>query len=400
LDGMNFNYNPSSSSGLSSPRYTLVVNTVSRLQLLRLVASLGLADGHPSVSRSGVNGRLSSLLDFLPLMLYHLLVPPMSYLEGWETHFEYPPGSGSIHAFRYLYRALPLPPQLQDVHFVRDLAHFRSVRADGGAQESPAAKVSKLLLQSLVHDSFTHVAEHMSKAWLYGATVHQRIGAEGMYSVFLAGGAAAALPALLQSLGGGDRGSGGFASGGQYLRSIAQELPSVTLNMGLGLVGTGVGQKWQLPGSAGGLGALLGCSAVFLADETLELLQLCLPAPAPTAAVVAAHVEQRSERSRRRVRLLLASLDLAMAVVPVLHGLLMLAADAGLGLDYSAHNSGSGSGSGDDVGHVAQVRGLAVGAAWGLFSLLKGPVGPWGSTGSGADWAGESRRVGSRLSVL
>jgi membrane associated rhomboid family serine protease len=343
---------------------------------------------------------LSSLLDFLPLVLYHVLVPPVSYLEGCDTHFEYPPGSGRVHSLEALYRCLSLPRCLQDVTFVRDLTCFHS------ADNKILANVPKVFLSSLVHDDYTHAAEHTWQCLSFGSAVQEHMGAKGLYTVFLGGCAGSSLPALLHSMVDSSNSNSNSSSGAMVRRhaaSFARELSSVPASLGFGGSSSrGRGRGRRVVGSAGGVGALLGCSAVLLAAEALRLVQ---PTLSPlyyrqqqdrSDQLSSVHTDMRSRRSR----LLLSSLDLALKALPVAQALLALAAESG---QCSGSESGSGSGaseSKDSAEYTAQVRGCAFGALAGMCWLLPS-YSSWFGTGSAVgtyatDWPGVGRRVGGR----
>ena len=119
----------------------------------------------------------------LPLVLAHVVVPPLSYFQGERVYVD----DHMTDVFTELIYPM-VPAQLLRASYVVSLTR------DAG---DPVISV-KSLTALFVHGSYSHMFSNVTAMLTFGLPVYTEFGSNGLFFVFLAGGVFASLPSFLR----------------------------------------------------------------------------------------------------------------------------------------------------------------------------------------------------------
>ena len=113
-----------------------------------------------------------------PIVIGHLLIPPLSYLRGTETI--------PNEIFLYIYEIIP--DVFKDINFVISLLFDN---------DENKRQMHQWITHMFVHANYLHLLSNLSSAALLGYPVFCEYGIVGVYIVFFGGGMFAAIPTSL-----------------------------------------------------------------------------------------------------------------------------------------------------------------------------------------------------------
>ena len=119
----------------------------------------------------------------LPLVLGHIVVPPLSYFSGDRVYI----GEQMTDIFSELIYPL-MPPQLLRASYVKSLMH----------DTNDSVFSSSIITNLFVHGSYRHMFSNLTAMVTFGLPVYNEFGSNGLYFVFLAGGMFASFPSFLR----------------------------------------------------------------------------------------------------------------------------------------------------------------------------------------------------------
>lgn len=122
-------------------------------------------------------------LAFLPILGSHVVIPPISYLSG----FEQPPEMIQVLFYR-LYEIVP--PQFLNIRYVLSLSLVNPKIADFSSVHIPMQYVTYMF----VHQSYDHMIGNLINAAFSAPDIINDIGPLGLYLAYLIGGVVSVIP--------------------------------------------------------------------------------------------------------------------------------------------------------------------------------------------------------------
>ena len=122
------------------------------------------------------------LIQFLPIAIAHIALPPISYFSGESFDSEF-----LNDLFASIYSAVP--QSILNRRFIYSLVNDSSNGTD---------LRWTMLTHIFVHTSYEHMFGNLSAALQFSYPVYNEFGTFGLYFLFLSGGAFASLPTFLK----------------------------------------------------------------------------------------------------------------------------------------------------------------------------------------------------------
>mmetsp|Transcript_5287 Transcript_5287/g.5430 ORF Transcript_5287/g.5430 Transcript_5287/m.5430 type:complete len:345 (+) Transcript_5287:134-1168(+) len=192
----------------------------------------------------------------IPLIIGHLIIPPLSYFEHGQTPHP---------LFDMLYDSMPA--NFHDISFINSLIlNIRSAKLHG-----PDLTIFTYMF---VHADYNHLLNNLSACIQLGLPIYKELGADGLYSLFLFGGAFSVLPSILYSF-----------QKDQLLKDIHKiasaenpYLPKVltdTWSRSIHHMSKSIIQNVPLKyiGSSGGVSALMGADIIIMIKQCVEVVR-------------------------------------------------------------------------------------------------------------------------------